>query len=266
MRFGCIGTARLVAAASSVHGKSPELVAHVGEHRLQLHRRGVVRGAVDLALLARGGDVVAARVADDVEVIDVREAVGDGGAHDLVRQVLVVPLGHQRAAAVPLVDDSELDAQDRRLKLVETRVEADVGERLLVLAAVEAELAGALDEHLAVAGDQAAVAVAAEVLGGEEAEDAHVAEAAGATADVGRAPRLAGVLDDRRGRAASATLRMASMSQGRPKRSTGMIALVRGVIAALMASGSMFRACPAGCRRTRAWRRPARWPRAWRRT
>ncbi len=51
------------------------------------------------------------------------------------------------------------------------------------------------DEDLAVAGHQTAVAVAAEVLGREEAEDAHVAEAAGATAVVGRAPRLAGVLD-----------------------------------------------------------------------
>ena len=48
---------------------------------------------------------------------------------------------------------------------------------------------------VAVRRDEAAVAVAAEVLGGEEAEDGHVAEAAGAAALVGGAPGLAGVLD-----------------------------------------------------------------------
>jgi len=103
---------------------------------------------------------------------------------------------------------------------------------------VEAELADALHEGLAVACDQAAVAEPAEVLGGEEAEDAEIAEAAGATSVVGRAPRLAGSSITARP-CAFATASMASAAQGRPKRSTGMIALVREVTAASTAAGSM---------------------------
>jgi hypothetical protein len=61
---------------------------------------------------------------------------------------------------------------------------------------VEAQHAGHLDELGDAAGDQAAVAVAAQVLGGEEAEDGEVAEAAGATPLVARPERLAGVFDD----------------------------------------------------------------------
>ena len=91
-----------------------------------------------------------------------------------------------------------------------------------------------------VAGDQAAVAEAAEVLGGEEAEHAEVAEAAGLAAEVELAPH-AWQASSMTGRpCASATLRMASMSHGRPKRSTGMMALVRGVMAASMLAGSRF--------------------------
>src|SRR5665647_2955092 len=162
---------------------------------LQLQRPGVVRGAVHMTLLAGGGDGVALRMAEHVQVVHVGEALGHGRAQHLARQVLVVPGRHLGAACIPLVDHLELDAQDRGLQFVKARVEADVGERLLVSTAVEAQLAGALHEHFAVRGDQTAVAVPAEVLGGEEAEDAHVAEAAGAPAVVGRAPSLAGVLD-----------------------------------------------------------------------
>ena len=61
---------------------------------------------------------------------------------------------------------------------------------------MEAQHAGHLDELGDAPGDQAAVAVAAQVLGGEEAEDGEVAEAAGATPLVARAEGLAGVFDD----------------------------------------------------------------------
>ena len=172
------------------------LVAQVRERRLKVQRRRVVGGAGHAGGLEGGGDFVAPLAARHVEVVDVSKALGHGRAAHVGRQAGVVPGRHLGAPRVPAVDPGEADPQHRRLDLVEARVEADVVEVHLVAAAVEAQQAGHLDELGDAAGHQATVAVAAQALGREEAEDGEVAKAAGAAPLVARAERLAGVFDD----------------------------------------------------------------------
>ena len=76
-----------------------------------------------------------------------------------------------------------------------------------------------------------ALAVRAEILAGIKTEAADVADAAGPAALVFGAVRLGRVLDDDEVVPAR-DLQIGSMSAGWPYRCTGMMALVRGVIAA----------------------------------
>jgi hypothetical protein len=80
---------------------------------------------------------------------------------------------------------------------------------------VGAEFAGEQRDVVVVGGDEAAVAEAAEVLGGEEGVGAGVSEGAGLLALVAGAEGLGAVFDDLEV-VASAMSRMASISAGRP--------------------------------------------------
>ena len=69
-----------------------------------------------------------------------RAPVADGRQDDVLAQAeLLVARGDGDAAVVPAVDQRQQLEQDGGLQLVEARVVADVGERLLVLGAVEAQ-------------------------------------------------------------------------------------------------------------------------------
>ena len=76
---------------------------------------------------------------------------------------------------------------------------------------------------------------AAEVLAREEREAADRAERADRVIVIARADGLRRVLDDRQRRAAAAALRIGCSSAAWPNRCTGMMALVRGVMAAMAA-------------------------------
>ena len=113
--------------------------ARSAAHDVQMPGRlGAVRGRRQRDELAEAGLLVVAR----------------GGA---------APVG-------PAVERRQLDAQDRRLQLVEARVVADVLVGHLVVRAVEAQHPRRLRDGVVVRRDRAAVAEAAEVLGGKEAE------------------------------------------------------------------------------------------------
>ena len=97
---------------------------------------------------------------------------------------------------------------------------------------MEAKQADALRELVVVRGDRAAVAEREQVLGREEAEGRGDA----GRGDASRAEGLGRVLEQR-----DAEAFRSSSAAGRPKRWTGMIALVRGVIRLATSSGSMLR-------------------------
>ena len=148
---------------------------------------------------------------------------------EIAEAELGVPRGGFAAAAVPLVELRQEEAQERRLQLVEPRVVADEVEVGLVARAVEREHAHAFGERLVARRDEAAVAEAEEVLRREEAvrrDEALLRHAR-------RAERLRRVLDHR-----DAELHELVHRRGRPKRCTGMIARVRSVIFAATSSGS----------------------------
>ena len=97
----------------------------------------------------------------------------------------------------PGVELGQLDAEERRLNLVQARVVADELPRLLVPGAVEAQHPRELGDLLAGSGDRAAVPETAEILGREEAERRRRAERAGTPVRTGRPRRLSGVLQHR---------------------------------------------------------------------
>src|SRR5437899_5334985 len=139
--------------------------------------------------------------ADAVDVEHVAPFVlRDLRGHDArTGELLFVQVRELPPAGVPPFEASQLDAQDRRLDLVEPRVVANdrvvVARRLTVLAQ-SAELFG---EPVVVGGDAPRLAVGSEVLRAVEGEAAHAAGGAGFGLPVvkKRAVRLRRVLDDR---------------------------------------------------------------------
>ena len=142
--------------------------------------------------------MLALLAADDVEVVDVPRAGGDCGHDHVVAEAQFGIAGGDRdAAVVPAVDEGAQLQQDGGLQLVEARVVADLRERLLVLRAVEAEDAADAVDLGARRRDQAAVAEARQVLGGEEGERGGIADRAAADAVERGAVGLRRVLQQR---------------------------------------------------------------------
>src|SRR5262249_15954056 len=101
------------------------------------------------------------------------------------------------AMPVPLVEASQLDAQDGCLNLVDAAVEAKLGVVVANRLAMAAPQSHTLIQLAATRGHGARFAVRAQVLGEVKAEGGDVAECAGAaTLAIDRAVCLAGVLDD----------------------------------------------------------------------
>ena len=100
------------------------------------------------------------------------------------------------AVVIVVIDVLQLDAQDDGLQFIQPAVVADHVVMITLAAAVVAQDAQFVGALFVVGRDQAAVTEAAQVLAGEKAERAEVAEAAGhALVDV-RTERLRAVLDD----------------------------------------------------------------------
>ena len=112
---------------------------------------------------------------------------------EIAETELGVARGRLAAAAVPLVEMRQEEAEERRLQLVEARVVADEVEVDLVARAVEREDAQTVGELLVVRDDEPAVAEAEEILRRKEA----VCRDDTVLRDARRAERLRGVLDQR---------------------------------------------------------------------
>ena len=147
------------------------------------------------ARLEEGGQLVAARRAHDVEVIDV-VAVGPlvRQAERQAREGLVVARGQLAPVVVHGVEPAQQHATDGGLDVVEAQVEADLGVQVLVEPAVVAQAPAALGHRVLVGDDGAAVTHDREVLRGVEREDAHATERADLLALPRRAVRLRAVL------------------------------------------------------------------------
>ncbi len=115
-----------------------------------------------------------------------------GKLHEVAEPELRVARGGLAAAARPLLELLEEQAQERGLELVEARVVADELEVDLVARAVEGEHVHPLAELVVVDRDEPAVAEAEEVLRRVEAERRRDARP-----DPRRAERLRGILDHR---------------------------------------------------------------------
>src|SRR6266550_242916 len=108
------------------------------------------------------------------------------------------PRNLRRSSRVPLGQAAQLDAQDRRLDLIQARVVADDGVVVACGLAVLAQRPELLGEAVVVCGDAAGLTVRAQVLRAVEGEAVHAAGGAGLLAVVQqRAVSLRGVLDDR---------------------------------------------------------------------
>ena len=172
---------------------------------------------------------VGARVADDVQVPrGIRAVDGHGQLGELAEPGRLVVAARRAAALAPGVEVRQLEPQQRRLQLVEARVVAHQLEALLVARAVEAQHPHALGDLVVRARHRAAVAEAAEVLGGEEGEAGHGRRAHPAWPAAVREPAAC---------AASSTTGTPSASISRtgatlPNRCTAMTAFVAGVRAA----------------------------------
>ena len=175
----------------------------VREEWLLVEQVGVVNERLDAAVGEVSAEAVAVGVADDVEVVDVRKRAavrivdilggrGDGS----VGEGFVVALGDLHAAAVPVFEAFELDAEHGGLRFVEARVEArDLAAERRRVSALSQGL-DAFDEFFVVRRDGAAVAVGAEVFRRVETEGRGEAESAREFAAVGRAVRLRRVFED----------------------------------------------------------------------
>ena len=220
-----MGSARFSRAARSVSGSEPSLPAEVAKRGLEVKRRLVVGGVADLGLGQRRRDPLALGGAHDVEVVDVRAVVGRQ-LDELAEPELGIPRGRLAALRVPAVEVLQEEPQRGRLKLVQPRVRADVaGSRACPASRGSGAGARAPRAPSSSARDEPAVADAAEVLRRIEAERRRHSRRRDAV--VRRTPA-------RRPRSAAARAPPAPRAAaGRPKRCTGMIARVRGVIAAL---------------------------------
>src|SRR5215471_14286937 len=101
------------------------------------------------------------------------------------------------ALPVPLVEASQLDAQDVCLDLVDAAVEAKLGVLVAHRLAMAAQQSHTLIKLAATRSHGARFAIRAKVLGEIEAKSGDVADCTGAaTLAIDRAVCLAGVLDD----------------------------------------------------------------------
>ena len=160
-------------------------IIDVGRHALRLHRRHE-----SVAPRRRHADRV---------LRPHRCAIGhDMGDRRHVAEAGVVALRHLLARRNLLFEDRQLLDQDRRLQRVEARIHADADIVVFVVAlAVEAQRADEIGRRVIVGDDRAAVAVAAERLGGKETRGGEIADRPGAPALVGRAIALRRIADQR---------------------------------------------------------------------
>ena len=170
-----------------------------------------------------------------------------------------------RRASVQRFDVVHLDVQHGALNAVHAVIVA--GDDVVVFGLLPpiAEQRNSSREFRVVGDHRPALAVCAEILAGIEAEAAEIADGSGAAALVLRAVSLRRVLDDDEPVAAAISM-IGSMSAIRPCRCTGMIALVRGVIAASISAGSIVQVTGSTSTKTglRAGSTESR--RSWRRT
>src|ERR1700704_3409788 len=129
-----------------------------------MQRRDVIGGGADAGFDESFANPVARARAANEEVIDVAILIL-GQLDEIAETKLRVPGGSLAAAAVPLVEMRQEEAEERRLQLVEGGVVADEVEVGLVARAVEREHAYAVGEILVIRDDESTVPEAEKVLG-----------------------------------------------------------------------------------------------------
>src|SRR4051812_30379628 len=155
-----------------------------------MNRSWIVDRGRDAGALQRRAQRVALVGSNDVLMIGVHDAVRDDGRRDdLARQLSIVMAGDGPAPIVVSGEVAQLDAQNRRLQLVESAVEAGDVADVAILPAVLAQPTHLLRERGVAGGDGAAVSDRAEVLRRIEAERGEVAERPGRAAVDGGAVR-----------------------------------------------------------------------------
>ena len=142
------------------------------------------------------GQAIPPRRADHVAVVDVPVVGPLGRGDDFgAGQQVVVTRRSRPALLGPLFEMRQLGAQDRRLQRIQPRAPAQLHVLVLADPAVVAQPADARQQRGIAPGDHAAVAVAAQVLAGIEAEARQIAQAAAAPAVMLGRVRLRRVLD-----------------------------------------------------------------------
>ena len=181
------------AAACSVSGSEPRLLAQVAQRGLEMERRHVVRGRGDLALGERGRDPVAIGRADDVHVVDVagarRPAARQrrrGRARRSAPRPRAATRSSRRGAGARSRRNAACIASSREFVPISSNV-------CLSREPWKRSIRSRSASRVVGAGDEAAVAEREQVLGREEAEGR--ADAGGR--DPLGAERLRGVLDHR---------------------------------------------------------------------
>ena len=110
-------------------------------------------------------------------------------------EALGIPLGGRASLLVPAIESTELRVQHRRLKRVESRVEAHLGMVVLDVASVIAQTPHALG-HVVTGGHHcASIAVGAQVLAGVEARARDITERTRGSPRLSGALALGSVLD-----------------------------------------------------------------------
>ncbi len=192
---------------------------------------------------------------DRVLVVDVRRASATGGHDDALRGAR---RGTRRCAAASPVqpaDLGQLDPADGGVDVGHPVVEADDLVGVLPLHALVAQQPDPAGESRRRRRRPCRPRRTSCSWSGRGENIANVPKRADRARRPGRAVRLRGVLEEHQAVLARRSAASSVMSAGWPKRCTGMIALVRAVIAASTACRVEAEVRRARCRRTPAWRR-----------
>ncbi|OQA91087.1 MAG: hypothetical protein BWY25_03289 [Chloroflexi bacterium ADurb.Bin222] len=157
----------------------------------------IVDERADPLLTQKGAQGFPLGRADDVEMVDVAAVWRiKGQLQPGIAQQSSIVLRERAATRVPRLQVAQFDPQNRRLKLIQTAVEALDVTDVAFGPAVFPQQVHSLCEFWIVGDDGAPIAIRPEVFGGIEAERAEIAPAAYTPSLVPGAMRLSAVFDD----------------------------------------------------------------------
>ena len=199
--FGVDGEGQSLLAGLLGMGELAGAIAEISEGLLQVEAERVVDLRRNTGQAQRLFEFVATFGTDRELIVDVvvrgrrRGRRGDEVHEILLCEELTITTGAILTASFPTIQMTQFDAKDGGLEPIETAIGTEQFVEVFRLAAVHPEHAEAFIKCEIVGSDEAAIAGGTEILGGEKAEAAEVAESADESVVVFGADGLGGVLD-----------------------------------------------------------------------